>query len=105
MVDVSTAAMESSSASPASTVSSGAPMVTSSVSYEPSTTSTTEAYPTTTAAPDNMYKEMPYSSMVAGGYASMGCGYGYKKDSKGYCSPEDWVSVIRAYFFGIVTDA
>lgn len=35
--------------------------------------------------------EMPYSSFTGGGYSQMDCGYGYKKDYEGKCSPESWV--------------
>ncbi|KAB5591960.1 DNA-directed RNA polymerase [Ceratobasidium theobromae] len=52
--------------------------------------STTEALPTTTPAPASSHKAMPYAHMTAGGYSSMACGYGYKKDDKGYCRPESW---------------
>lgn len=34
--------------------------------------------------------EMPYSSFTGGGYSQMDCGYGYKKDYEGKCSPESW---------------
>lgn len=46
--------------------------------------------PSSSAKP--YYEEMPYSSMVAGGYKSLNCGYGYKKDEDGHCKPEDWVN-------------
>ena len=45
-----------------------------------------------TAAPT--YTEaMPYASMTAGGYSSMGCGYGYAKASDGSCQQQSWVSL------------
>ncbi|KAJ1302518.1 hypothetical protein OPQ81_002836 [Rhizoctonia solani] len=100
MVDASTETA-SGFALPASTVSSGAPMVTSPASV-PSPTSA-EATPTTTAAP-NPYELMPYASMVSGGYSSMGCGYGYKKDDKGYCQPESWYSFGGCYETTIIVN-
>lgn len=47
-----------------------------------------------TAAPSSSvdyYSIMPYSSMQAGGYKSMDCGYGWKKQSDGTCGKESWV--------------
>jgi len=40
----------------------------------------------------NFYTVMPYSSYQAGGYKSLDCGYGYKKQSDGSCGKESWVS-------------
>lgn len=60
--------------------------------------STTEALPTTTPAPASSHKAAPYAHMTAGGYSIMACGYGYKKDDKGYCRPESWVSLIMKLY-------
>jgi hypothetical protein len=35
-------------------------------------------------------QDMPYSSFKDGGYKSLSCGYGYSKDSSGYCKPDSW---------------
>ena len=40
----------------------------------------------------DFYSIMPYSSYQAGGYKSLDCGYGYKKQSDGSCGQESWVS-------------
>lgn len=63
--------------------------VTASGSYSMAT-----APPTTT----DFYSVMPYSSMTAGGYSSLECGYGYTKGSNGYCEAESWVSFQEARF-------
>lgn len=44
----------------------------------------------------NFYDTMPYSSFMGGGYQSLGCGYGYVKQSDGSCSPASWVCFIIA---------
>jgi hypothetical protein len=51
------------------------------------------------------YDQMPYSSMMEGGYKSLNCGYGYKKDEDGHCMPEDWVNRIlfSAFFVYLLT--
>ena len=41
----------------------------------------------------DFYSVMPYSSYQAGGYKSLDCGYGYKKQSDGSCGKESWVSI------------
>jgi len=40
----------------------------------------------------DFYSIMPYSSYQAGGYKSLDCGYGYKRQSDGRCGKESWVS-------------
>lgn len=94
------AAMATSTAMPASTVSSDAAMATSMPYGQASATYSAEPY-VTTAAPSsvNPYDAMPYTSMTAGGYSSMGCGYGYQKDNNGYCSQMSWV---RLFLFFLV---
>lgn len=52
---------------------------------------------TTTPAPAatqtyDIYSAMPYTSMTAGGYKQLGCGYGWYKNSQGQCMKENWVS-------------
>jgi hypothetical protein len=49
--------------------------------------STMTAAPSSSPAYDSGY----YSSFTQGGYSSMNCGYGYSKDSKGYCQKQSWV--------------
>jgi hypothetical protein len=46
--------------------------------------------PSPTPAPP-AYDQSYYPDFYKGGYSSMGCGYGYKKDDKGYCGKETWV--------------
>lgn len=55
---------------------------------------------TTTPAPAatqtyDIYSAMPYTSMTAGGYQQLQCGYGWSKDSQGRCVKDNWVSFIR----------
>lgn len=44
-------------------------------------------------------EEMPYWHMTQNGYQQMGCGYGYSKDTKGYCQPESWVCALLLFHF------
>lgn len=39
----------------------------------------------------DIYSEMPYDSMTAGGYSSLDCGYGHTKAYDGSCQAESWV--------------
>lgn len=47
-------------------------------------------------------EEMPYWHMTQNGYQQMGCGYGYYKDTKGYCQPESWVRTVFLLHFPLV---
>ena len=42
-------------------------------------------------------EEMPYWHMTQDGYQSMDCGYGWYKDTRGYCQRESWVRAV-SYF-------
>jgi hypothetical protein len=42
-------------------------------------------------------EEMPYWHLTQSGYQQMGCGYGYYKDTQGYCQPESWYSQGECY--------
>jgi hypothetical protein len=55
--------------------------------------------PSSSAMP--YYDQMPYSSMIAGGYKSLDCGYGYKKSEDGHCMPEDWVNCAVSSTFSV----
>ena len=71
----------------------GAPAETSAAS------STSNAYDSQYTAPPSsssydIYSVMPYSSMTAGGYQSLDCGYGYSKSSDGSCQAESWVCFV-----------
>ena len=70
-----------SSAPPAYTDSASATYAASSAEY---TTPPSSSY--------DIYSMMPYSSMTAGGYSSLDCGYGYTKAYDGSCQAESWVS-------------
>lgn len=39
-------------------------------------------------------EEMPYWVLTRDGYQQMECGYGYYKDTQGYCQPESWVRAV-----------
>lgn len=39
-------------------------------------------------------EEMPYWHLTQAGYQQMDCGYGYYKDTQGYCQPESWVRAV-----------
>ena len=73
--------------------------------------STSNAYDSQyTQPPDtssyDIYSVMPYSSMTAGGYQSLDCGYGYSKNSNGYCQAESWVcsDYLIFLFIAMFTD-
>jgi hypothetical protein len=42
-------------------------------------------------------EEMPYWHLTQAGYQQMDCGYGYYKDTQGYCQPESWYSQGECY--------
>jgi len=42
-------------------------------------------------------EEVPYWHMTKDGYQKMDCGYGYYKDTKGYCQPESWVCTVLIF--------
>lgn len=58
--------------------------------YQAAATTTTPA-PAATQTYD-IYSAMPYTSMTAGGYQQLGCGYGWSKNSMGQCVKDNWVS-------------
>jgi hypothetical protein len=39
-------------------------------------------------------EEMPYWHLTQSGYQQMECGYGYYKDTQGYCQKESWVRAV-----------
>jgi len=47
-------------------------------------------------------EEMPYWHLTQSGYQQMDCGYGYYKDTQGYCQPESWVRTVFVPHFGLV---
>ena len=49
-------------------------------------------------------EEMPYWHMTQDGYQSMDCGYGYYKDTRGYCQRESWVRATFILHFALVVD-
>jgi hypothetical protein len=51
---------------------------------------TTAANPQITSPPD-FYQRMPYADFSSSGYKSLECGYGYYRESDGYCTPHTWV--------------
>jgi len=42
-------------------------------------------------------EEMPYWHLTQKGYQEMECGYGYYKDTQGYCRPESWYTHDECY--------
>jgi hypothetical protein len=42
---------------------------------------------------DGYLNQMPYSTFLQGGYKSLNCGYGYKKDQGQACTPASWVAI------------
>jgi len=98
------ASQQASSQAPSSTASASA-----SGEYTVSAATSTEAVaPTQTpvvASSSWAYtEEVPYWHMTKDGYQQMGCGYGYYKDTKGYCQPESWVCTVLLFHFGLVAD-
>lgn len=62
--------------------------------YSSSATVTAAPIATASAASTyNVYSEMPYQSMSAGGYQQLQCGYGWSKGANGQCVKESWVSL------------
>ena len=49
-------------------------------------------------------EEMPYWHLTQNGYQKMECGYGYYKDTSGYCQRESWVRAVFVLHFALVID-
>lgn len=66
--------------------------------YATSTSDASSAqYTTPPSSSYDIYSMMPYSSMTAGGYSSLECGYGYSKAYDGSCQTQSWYSFSGCY--------
>ncbi|KAG8767351.1 hypothetical protein FRC15_005750 [Serendipita sp. 397] len=55
------------------------------------------AMPTAAPSEDAYLSTMPYDWMQTQGYSSVGCGYGYTKDTSGRCQRENWYTFTGCY--------